>query len=97
MLECNIAFPIYRKERNGAGERTYVFFLPPFFPLLIRLFLPTAILPPQPPPPPPPHLVPGRLGAREVEWLRAAALGVSRVFPATGRVGYIGEGERVQG
>ena len=57
------------------GERTYVFFLPPFFPMLIRLFFPTAILlQPQPPR--------WGLGAREVEWLAALHRGVAAVAAA---------------
>ena len=57
------------------GERTYVFFLPPFFPMLTRLFFPTAILlQPQPPR--------WGLGAREVEWLAALHRGVATVAAA---------------
>ena len=49
--------------------------MPSFFPLLIRLFFPTAILPQ----PQPPRWV---LGAREVEWLAALHRGVAAVAAA---------------
>jgi len=51
--------------------------LPSFFPLLIRLFFPTAILPQ-----PQPQLPRWGLGAREVEWLAALHRGVAAVAAA---------------
>ena len=53
----------------------------PFFPLLIHLFVPTAILPQ-----PQPQLPRWGLGAREVEWLAALHRGVSTVAAAPRRM-----------